>query len=71
MLRSSSSLGNALAAVTSGLPPRVIVEFPAGITAPAKNTTVSRDELRPFEITSVRRESNGQINIFAREVTTE
>ena len=71
VLRSSSSLGNALAAVTSGLPPRVIVEFPAGITAPAKNTTVSRDELRPFEITSVRRESNGQINIFAREVTTE
>ena len=71
VLRSSSSLSNALSTVTDGLPPRVIVEYPAGAAAPAKSTLFSRDELRPFEILSVHREANGQINIFAREVTTE
>ena len=71
MLRSNSSLSNALSTVTNGLPPRVIVEFPAGSVAPAKNAVLSRDELRPFEIISVKREPNGQINVFAREVTTE
>ena len=71
VLRSNSSLGNALATVTNSPPPRVIVEYPAGSAPPAKNSTFSRDEQRPFEITSVRREPNGQINIFAREITTE
>ena len=70
VLRSNSTLGNALATVTSSAPPRVIVEYPAGIQAPAKSATFSRDEARPFEIISVRREPNGQINIFAREITT-
>ena len=71
VLRSSSPLSNALSTVTDGLPPRVIVEYPAGTQAPAKSANFARDEQRPFEITSVRREANGQINIFAREVTTE
>lgn len=69
VLRPNSSLGNALATVTNSSPPRVIVEYPAGIPAPNKNATFSRDEQRPFEITGVRREPNGQINIFAREIT--
>ena len=71
VLRSSSALGSALATVTNSPPPRVIVEYPPGTAAPARNSTFTRDEHRPFEITSVRRESNGQINIFAREVTSE
>lgn len=71
VLRSSNPLSNALSTVTNGIPPRVIVEYPAGAAAPARSTVFSRDEMRPFEITSVRREPNGQINIFAREVTTE
>ena len=71
VLRSSSPLSNALSTVTNGLPPRVIVEYPAGAAAPAKSTVFARDELRPFEITTIRREPNGQINIFAREVTSE
>lgn len=70
VLRSSSSLSNALSTVTNSLPPRVIVEYPSGTEAPQKKSSVNRDELRPFEITSVRREPNGQINVFAREVTT-
>jgi hypothetical protein len=29
---------------------------------------VSRDEARPFEITEVRRQEDGQLNVFAREI---
>lgn len=72
VLRPSSSLGSALASMAgSSKPPRVIVEFPNGESAPSESATFTRDETRPFEITSVRREANGQINIFAREVTKE
>ena len=71
VLRSNSSLSTALSAVTNTPPPRVIVEFPAGSQAPSKHATFTRDDARPFEITSVRRDANGQINIFAREITTE
>jgi hypothetical protein len=48
---------------------RVIVEFPAGVTPPTEGSMLSRDTLRPFEITSVKRGDDGQINIYAREVT--
>ncbi|MDD5350571.1 MAG: hypothetical protein PHQ12_10205 [Chthoniobacteraceae bacterium] len=71
VLRASSSLSSALSAVTNSPPPRVVVEYPAGSQVPTKNKTFSRDEQRPFEITSVRRENNGQVTIFAREITSE
>ncbi len=48
---------------------RVIVEFPPGGGAPNKGDTVARGELRPFQITGVRRGADGMINVFAREVT--
>ena len=47
---------------------RVIVEFPAGYPAPAQGSTVTRDAMRPYEITEVRRDSEGQINVFVREI---
>ncbi len=47
---------------------RIIVEFPAGSTPPAQGAVVNRDQLRPYEITDVRRQSDGQINVFAREI---
>ncbi|XHR29385.1 MAG: hypothetical protein ACFUZC_02245 [Chthoniobacteraceae bacterium] len=71
VLRASSSLGNAFSAMTGGPAPRVVVDYPAGSTPPSANKTFSRDDGRPFEITSVRRDSNGQITIFAREVTSD
>jgi len=49
-------------------PMRIIVEFPAGYTPPAQGSTVSRDEARPLEITEVRRQEDGQLNVFAREI---
>lgn len=47
---------------------RIIVEFPAGYPTPAQGTTVSRDEARPYEIIEVRRDSEGQLNVFVREI---
>ncbi|MGZ5004733.1 MAG: hypothetical protein ACXWG7_04160, partial [Chthoniobacterales bacterium] len=47
---------------------RLVVEFPAGYTPPAQGSTVSRDEARPYEITEVRKQSDGQLNVFVREI---
>lgn len=47
---------------------RIIVEFPAGFNPPAQGSSVTRDEARPFEITEVRRQSDGQLNVFVREI---
>jgi hypothetical protein len=71
VLRASSSLGSAISSMTGGPAPRVVVDYPAGSPPPSANKTFSRDEARPFEITSIRRDSNGQITIFAREVTSD
>ncbi len=47
---------------------RVIVEFPAGYSPPAQGSTVTRDEARPYEITEVRKQADGQLNVFVREI---
>ena len=49
-------------------PTRIIVEFPAGYNPPQPGSTVSRDESRPLEITEVRKQEDGQLNVFAREI---
>jgi len=49
-------------------PTRIIVEFPSGYTPPQQGSTVSRDESRPLEITEVRKQEDGQLNVFAREI---
>ena len=47
---------------------RIVVEFPAGYTPPARGATVTRDEARPYEITEVRKQADGQLNVFVREI---
>lgn len=47
---------------------RVIVDYPAGAPLPEPGSSVSRDDTRPFEITEVRRQSDGQLNVFVREI---
>src|SRR6202162_5948666 len=49
-------------------PTRIIVEFPSGYTPPAPGSTVNRDEARPLEITEVRKQEDGKLNVFAREI---
>jgi hypothetical protein len=47
---------------------RIIVEFPDGYTPPPQGSVVTRDEARPYEITEVRKQEDGQLNVFAREI---
>ena len=47
---------------------RIVVDFPAGYAPPSRNSTVTRDESRPYEITEVRKQSDGQLNVFVREI---
>jgi hypothetical protein len=47
---------------------RIIVEFPRGYTPPPQGAMVSRDEMRPYEITEVRKDDDGQLNVFVREI---
>jgi hypothetical protein len=47
---------------------RIVVEFPAGYNPPTRGSTVMRDEARPYEITEVRKQSDGQLNVFVREI---
>src|SRR5439155_19706495 len=47
---------------------RIIVEFPSGYVPPPQGAVVSRDEMRPYESTEVRKQEDGQLNVFVREI---
>ncbi|MBA3962897.1 MAG: hypothetical protein H0X40_13510 [Chthoniobacterales bacterium] len=47
---------------------RVIVDYPAGVSLPQPGSTLDRDSARPFEVTEVREQSDGQLNVFVREI---
>lgn len=49
---------------------RVIVDFPAGTSAPQKGENISRDGQRPFLIRRVVRAQDGHINVEAVEITS-
>lgn len=48
---------------------RVIADFPDGSPVPAEGDIFRRDSQRPFEITAVEQEPDGQISVYVREVT--
>jgi hypothetical protein len=50
---------------------RIIVEFPATSSPPSEGASVTRDASRPFLITRIERSSDGTVNIWAREVTSQ
>lgn len=68
VLRPRTKLTDKVLHFGGGSSARIIVEFPAGYTPPQQGAVVSRDELRPFEITEVRKQEDGQLNVFAREI---
>jgi hypothetical protein len=68
VLRPRSKLSDTVLHFGGGSSTRIIVEFPAGYTPPAQGSVVSRDAARPFEITEIRRQKDGQLNVFAREI---
>lgn len=48
---------------------RIIADYPDGSLPPAEGSTFSRDASRGFEVLSVSRGTDGQINVRVREVT--
>jgi hypothetical protein len=47
---------------------RVIVEYPNGAVPPPEGGALDRDDAHPYQITEVRREKSGAINIWVREI---
>jgi hypothetical protein len=69
VLRPRSTLtSKVLHPLGGGSSTRIIVEYPAGYTPPRPGSIVNRDELRPYEITEVRKQEDGQLNVFVREI---
>jgi hypothetical protein len=50
---------------------RIIVEYQRGSPTPREGDNFQRGSTRPFQIVDVRRGADGQVNIYAREVTSE
>jgi hypothetical protein len=68
VLRPRSRMPDSVMLLAGGNSTRIIVEYPAGYVPPKPGSIVSRDEVRPFEITEVRKQEDGQVNVFAREI---
>jgi hypothetical protein len=68
VLRPRSTLTSKVLHLGGGSSTRIIVEFPRGYTPPAQGAVVNRDETRPYEITEVRKQEDGQLNVFVREI---
>ncbi len=69
VLRSQGAISDAIGFGGRSGDVRVIVEFPPTMRPPAKDATFSRDARRPFQVTEVKEDTDGQINVFVREVT--
>jgi hypothetical protein len=68
VLRPRTKLTDKVLHFGGGSSTRIIVEFPAGYSPPRQGAEVNRDELRPYEITEVRKQEDGQLNVFVREI---
>ena len=68
VLRPRSSLTSKVLHFGGGSSTRIIVEFPRGYAPPPQGSVVNRDEQRPYEITEVRKQEDGQLNVFVREI---
>ena len=68
VLRPRTKLTDKMLHFGRGSSARIVVEFPAGYTPPQQGAVVNRDEMRPFEITEVRKQEDGQLNVFVREI---
>lgn len=68
VLRPRSKLADSVLHLGAPSSTRIVVEFPSGMTPPAQGSVVNRDEARPYEITEVRKQSDGQLNVFVREI---
>jgi hypothetical protein len=68
VLRPRTTLTSKVLHLGGGSSTRIIVEFPRGYTPPPQGAVVNRDEMRPYEVTEVRKQEDGQLNVFVREI---
>ena len=68
VLRPRTKLTDKVLHLGGGSSTRIIVEYPSGYTPPQQGAVVSRDEMRPYEVTEVRKQEDGQLNVFVREI---
>jgi len=68
VLRPRTKLTDKVLHFGGGSSTRIIVEFPTGYVPPRQGAEVTRDETRPYEITEVRKQGDGQLNVFVREI---
>ena len=68
VLRPRTTLTSKVLHFGGGSSTRIIVEFPRGYTPPPQGAVINRDEMRPYEITEVRKQEDGQLNVFVREI---
>ena len=68
VLRPRTTLTSKVLHFGGGSSTRIIVEFPRGYIPPPQGAVVNRDETRPYEITEVRKQEDGQLNVFVREI---
>ncbi len=68
VLRPRTTLTSKVLHFGGGSSTRIIVEFPRGYTPPPQGAVVNRDETRPYEITELRKQEDGQLNVFVREI---
>jgi hypothetical protein len=68
VLRPRSTLTSKVLHLGGGSSTRIIVEFPRGYTPPPQGAVINRDEARPYEVTEVRKQEDGQLNVFVREI---
>ncbi len=54
--------GSCTAAMTRSRPPQ------RGAPLPEPGSTLNRDDNRPYEVTEVRQQTDGQLNVFVREI---
>jgi hypothetical protein len=67
----TAAVGNSAVLRNNAVPgTRVVVQYPASSAPPQQGEQVNRGGDRPFLITNVRKTSDGQINIYVREVTS-
>lgn len=48
---------------------RIISVFPTGEAPPTEGASLTRDTLHPFMITDIKRENDGTVNLYVREIT--
>ena len=68
VLRPRQRLTDTVLRLGAGSSTRIIVDYPAGYAPPVQGSVVNRDESRPYEITEVRKQDDGQLNVFVREI---